>query len=108
MNYKHGHARAGAQTKEYRAWAEMLKRCRNPSFHGYHKYGGRGIKVCSRWIKSFPVFLDEVGLAPTPQHTLDRIDNDGDYKPGNVRFTTNFDNCQNRDNYRYNQRKRGT
>ena len=101
-NYRHGCARHHAQTKEYRAWAEMKKRCLNPRSSTYYKYGARGITVCERWKNSFLTFLADVGLAPTPQHTLDRIDGSGDYRPGNVRWATPQEQARNtRQNVRY-------
>ena len=68
-------------------WAAMRSRCRNPNATGYHRYGGRGIRVCERW-NDFPSFVADVGERPSPDHTLDRIRNDGDYEPGNVRWAT--------------------
>lgn len=68
-------------------WASMLKRCRDPKSDHFKNYGGRGIKVCKRW-ESFDKFLKDVGPRPSMHHTLDRIDNDGDYKKSNVRWTT--------------------
>ena len=62
----------------------MLQRCR-PG--GHPDYGGRGIRVCDRW-KSYEVFLQDVGRRPSPKHSLDRIDNEGNYEPGNVRWAT--------------------
>lgn len=79
----HGQSR----TYEYAAWARMLRRCRNPEHHNFHRYGGRGITVCERW-DFFPNFLADVGIRPTTRHTLGRIDNDGHYEPGNVRWET--------------------
>jgi hypothetical protein len=72
---------------EYRVWIGMKKRCENPSALDYPRYGGRGIKVASEW-HDFAVFYQDVGPRPTPDHSLDRIDNDGDYIPGNVRWAT--------------------
>ncbi len=73
-------------TREYRAWASMKQRCHNPRTPAYPNYGGRGIEVCQSWRDSFEAFLADVGLRPSPKHSLDRIDNDGNYEPGNVRW----------------------
>ena len=63
----------------------MLTRCYNNKRKDWQWYGARGITVCSRWRRSFPAFLADVGLRPSPKHSLDRINNDGNYKPDNVR-----------------------
>lgn len=74
----------------YPTWANILQRCENPQFHKYPRYGGRGIRVCERWhdVRLFIQDIDtELGERP-PGCTLDRIDNDGDYQPGNVKWST--------------------
>jgi hypothetical protein len=83
-----------SQTKIYRRWRGMITRCSVPSDTRYPWYGARGIKVCDRW-KKFENFLVDMGMPP-PGMSLDRIDNDGDYKPGNCRWTTHQQNCGNR------------
>ena len=83
----HGHAKRGRWTPEFRAWHAMKCRCSNPKTTGYKNWGGRGIAVCERWSGRlcFPNFLEDVGLKPTPKHSLDRIDNDGNYSCGKCR-----------------------
>lgn len=85
---KHGHTSKRETTPEYRAWQSMLKRCYSPNNTHYARYGGRGIEVAPEWRDDFPNFLRHVGPRPSAQHSLDRIDNDGDYKPGNVRWAS--------------------
>lgn len=79
----------------YATWANIKQRCLNKNFRDYHCYGGRGIKVCPEWMNSFHTFLNDVGERP-PGTQLDRIDNNGDYKPGNVRWVTHAENQKNR------------
>lgn len=73
---------------ERAAWKNMKTRCSNPNYKEYHRYGGRGIKVCDRWAGSFSSFMKDMGPKPTPDHTLDRKENDGNYEPGNCRWAT--------------------
>jgi hypothetical protein len=82
-------------TPEYRAWQAMKARCLNPQSRDYGYYGGRGITVYPAWL-DFNVFLSDVGRRPTPAHTLDRIDGDGGYEPGNVRWATRQVQARNR------------
>jgi hypothetical protein len=74
----------------------MKSRCHNPNFKHYNYYGGRGISVCDRWRASFECFLADMGDKPTSSHTLDRINNDGNYEPGNVRWATMQEQAKNR------------
>ncbi|SMF86025.1 hypothetical protein [Streptomyces sp. Amel2xC10] len=74
----------------------MIKRCENPNCAAYPGYGGRGIKVYPEWRADFAAFLRDVGHRPSPELTLDRIDNDGNYEPGNVRWATRLEQVHNR------------
>lgn len=76
------------QHPEHGIWTAMVARCSNPNHAAYANYGGRGISVCPEWAESFWVFLRDVGKRPSPELTLDRIDNDDNYEPGNMRWTT--------------------
>lgn len=85
---------------EYRHWINMISRCEydHPQYEA--SYQSRGISVCLRWRSSFAAFLDDVGRRPSPNHSLDRIDNDRGYEPGNVRWATQTEQMR---NVRYNR-----
>ena len=75
-------------TPEFKAWSLMKARCTRVTAKDYVRYGGRGIRVCDRWMQSFTAFLEDVGMRPSKHHSLGRIDNNGNYEPGNVRWET--------------------
>lgn len=95
-NYKHGHSRRnGRSTPTYRAWSNMKDRCLRVTCQDYPYYGGRGIKVCDRWLESFHNFLADMGEKP-PGLTLDRINNNGNYEASNCRWAARKEQNENR------------
>ncbi len=90
-----------SKSPEYRAWCLMITRCTNPNRAKWSEYGGRGITVCDRWRHSFENFLADMGRKPSPRHSLDRENNDGNYEPTNCRWATDKQQANNRRKRRY-------
>jgi hypothetical protein len=86
-NLKHGYSTRSNRAAEYSIWNMMIQRCENRNTKGYKNYGGRNIAVHPPWHK-FENFIADNGLRPSPEYSLDRINNDGNYEPGNVRWAT--------------------
>ena len=92
----HGHVRRGYVTPEYRSWRHAKERTTNPNDRDWRYYGGRGIGMAAEWLHDFPAFLEHIGPRPGPGYSVDRIDNSGDYAPGNVRWATALEQVHNR------------
>lgn len=91
LNRTHGRSK----TREYSTWQAMKSRCTNKSYTQYKDYGGRGIGVCDRWKESFENFLDDMGERPSESYSIDRINVDGDYEPGNCKWSTHDEQVNN-------------
>jgi hypothetical protein len=93
--HTHGYTKGRKRQPLWVTWQGMLQRCYDPNNIAYERYGGRGIRVCKRWRHSFENFLADVGERP-PGHSIDRINNSGNYKPGNVKWSTPKEQANNR------------
>jgi hypothetical protein len=96
MTVTHGDSRVAHIAPEFRCWLDFKQRCFNPRNRGFKNYGGRGITVCDEWRHSYEAFIAHVGRRPTPKHSIDRINNDGHYEPGNVRWATKAEQVNNK------------
>jgi hypothetical protein len=93
---RHGQTTEGSWSSEYRAWKAARHRTTNSNHPYWDRYGGRGIVMAPEWFYDFSAFLAHIGPKPSPELTLDRIDNDKGYEPGNVRWATRQEQAQNR------------
>lgn len=85
-----------SKSPEYKSWSLAKNRCFNQKAKDYPLYGGRGISMCQQWINSFECFIADMGYRPSPNHSLDRIDNDKGYEPANCRWVDKVTQAQNR------------
>ena len=89
-----------SKTREYQIWRSMRDRCYTPSQTSFQKYGARGIAVCDRWLNSFDAFLSDMGPRPSPKHSIERRDPDGNYEPANCYWAPPLEQANNKRNTR--------
>lgn len=91
-----------SSSSEYGSWGAMITRCELPTSSEYIRYGAKGVKVCKRWRESFTAFYEDMGPKPTPNHSLDRINSEGNYEPNNCRWASpslqSFNQARRKDN----------
>lgn len=101
-NIKHGQNRSKKPTSEYKTWIDIKYRCsENAADNNFKSYYGKGIRVCERWINSFENFFEDMGKKPSPKHSIDRINNDGNYEPSNCKWSTNREQARNKSTNRW-------
>ncbi len=88
-------------SKEYQCWSNMKRRCYEPTNNSYSNYGGRGICVCDRWRNSFALFLEDMGVAPSKSHTIERNDVNSNYCPENCRWADRAEQAMNKTTNRF-------
>ena len=93
---RHGHAPKRKPSLTYKSWLSMKNRCFKPDCNGYKNYGGRGITICDRWLRSFEDFLADMGERPPKNHSIERKDNDGHYEPSNCYWATAQEQARNK------------
>ena len=96
QNVKNHITHGMSKTKVYNIWQNIKNRCTNKKSGKWHRYGGRGISMCENWFNSFDEFFKDMGHPPTTKHSIDRIDNDGNYEPTNCKWSTQKEQCNNR------------
>ena len=93
---KHGQRATWNKNSVWRIWCNMIQRCCNPRNAAFANYGGRGISVCEAWMTSIESFVSDMGPRPSPKHSIERINNEGNYEPSNCRWATFHEQCRNK------------